>query len=108
MLVRIRLEPEEVTAGTSSGRVLLWDESVAFTAEAKFDIPNMVFGLPWAYTPPDVYTPLDLLPAVKFLAAFAAGGHAAAGFSGDTIGPESVGAFGSDTAEEAVWFAHVL
>ena len=104
---RLPLETVEVTAGTHGGRVQMRDKTGAFTASATFDVHNMRFGLTWAYTPPDVYTPLDLLPAVKFLAALATGDHLAVNFNGDTIGPESVEPFG-EAAEEAVGFAHVL
>ena len=107
VLAQLPLETVEVTAGTHGGRVQLREKTGAFTARATFDIHNMRFDLTWAYTPPDVYTPLDLLPAVKFLAALATGDHFAVDFNGDTIGPESVGAFG-EAAEEAVGFAHVL
>ncbi|MDE0170913.1 MAG: hypothetical protein OXS29_15625 [bacterium] len=107
ILARLPLETVAVTAGTHGGRVQLRDKSGAFTARATFDIHNMRFDLTWAYTPPEVYTPLDLLPAVKFLAALATGDYLTVDFNGATLGPESVYAFG-EAAEEAVRFTRVL
>ena len=76
------------------------DKSGAVTALARIDMINSHLKLDWTYTPPTRFSPLDLLPAAKFLAALETGAGVAVFINGQHLGNQGPGGLHpSDTGE---------
>ena len=100
LLARLPLEAAEVSKGIRGGQIRLRDKSGSVTALARIDVINSHFKLEWSYTPPTRYWPLDLLPAVKFVAALESGAGITAFFNGESLGSQGPGGLHpSDTGE---------
>ena len=109
ILAKLPLETEQITTGARGGRIRWRDKSGALTIEAKYDISNNSLGLRWIYSQPDVYSPLDLLPASKLVAALETGDRAAVDLNGVPMASGTIGLSDpSEFGEFAVWFADVL
>lgn len=105
---QLPLVAEEATSGGRGVFISLVDKTTAVTAEIKIDVSELAFSLNWAYSQPDVYSPLDLLPAASFAAALEGGAHLAVDFNGEMHGPVDTGPFPSDVPGEAARYADFL
>lgn len=105
---QLPLVAEEASAGGRGVLISLADKSEAVTAEIKIDVSELTISLNWAYSQPDVYSPLDLLPAARFAAALEGGAKLAFDFNGETHGPCDIGPFPSDVHGEAARYADFL
>ena len=108
VLARLPLRAVDVSTGTRGVLISLRDKSEAVTAETRFDATELTFNLKWSYSQPDLFSPLDLLPALKFAAALEGGGRMAIVFNGETLGPQDLGPFRSHSPGEAASYSHFL
>ena len=108
VMAQLPLVAEDASRGTRGVEISLHDKSGAVTATVRVDASDLTFNLIWQYSQPDEFTPLDLLPAVKFAAAVEGGAHIAVVFNGETIGPESPRPVGFGDSREAARFALLL
>ena len=70
---QLPLVADEASSGARGALISLADNSKAVTAEIRLDVSELAFSLSWAYSQPDVYSPLELLPAARFAAALEGG-----------------------------------
>ncbi len=105
---QLPLVAEEASSGGRGALISLADKSKAVTAEIKIDVSELTISLNWAYSQPDAYSPLDLLPAARFAAALEGGAQLAFDFNGETHGPCNTGPFPSDVPGEAARYADFL
>lgn len=107
-MARLPLEATDFKTGTRGGTITLSDKSGAATAEAKFDTFDMAFELTWTYAQPDSFSPLDLLPALKFAAALESGALLIVNINGETLGPTDLGPFQTQSPGEAAGYARLV
>lgn len=108
VVARLPLIADEASRGTSGVEISLRDKSTAVTATVRLDATEFTFNLNWHYSQPDPFSPLDLLPAVKFAAAVEGGADIAVIFNGETLGPESPGTVRFGEPGDAARFAFLL
>ncbi|MCY3961022.1 MAG: restriction endonuclease [bacterium] len=107
-VARLPLEATDLKSGTRGGIITLSDKSGAVTAEAKFDALDMVFELACIYTQPGSFSPLDLLPALKFAAALEGGALVSVDINGETLGPTDPGTFQTQSSGEVAGYARLV
>lgn len=105
---QLPLVADEASSGARGALISLADKSKAVTADVRLDVSELVFSLSWAYSQPDVYSPLELLPAARFAAALEGGAQMAVDFNGETHGPCDTGPFQSAFPGEAARYAEFL
>ncbi len=105
---QLPLDAGEASSGERGVLISLVDKSQAVTAEIRFDVSELELTLNWTYSQPDVYSPLELLPAARFAAALEGGAQLAVEFNGETHGPCDAGPFQSAVPGEAARYAEFL
>ena len=105
---QLPLVTQQASIGDRGAVLSLADNSEAVTAEIKLDVSNLALCLRWAYSQPEVFSPLDLLPAAKFAAALEGGAQMAVDLNGETHGPGDPGPFQSAVPGEAARWARFL
>lgn len=108
VLARLPLVAQEASSGARGVITSLADKSQAVTAEIRFDVEDLTFSLRWTYSQPDVFYPLELLPAARLVAALEGGAQLAINFRGETLGPGDSGPFPSAVPGEAAEWARFL
>ncbi len=108
MKAQLPLVADEASSGARGALISLADKSKAVTAEKRLDVSELDFSLSWAYSQPDVYSPLDLLPAARFAAALEGGAQLAVDFNGESHGPGDTGPFQSAVLGEAARYGEFL
>ena len=86
VLAQLSLATTAGTRGQRGARLRFRDKSGALRVEAHFDIPDAGGGMRLHYQHPDVFSPLDLLPAAKFWYAATRADHFALLVNGQTVG----------------------
>lgn len=108
ILARLPLDVENATKGMRGSRLNLKDKSGALGAVATFDGPTSQFRVDVSYTPPQEYWPLDLLPAVNFMAAVGPGADMVAVVNGKEFAPQGLTGFQPSEAEGLAKYAEFL
>ena len=108
VVARLPLISDNASRGTSGVEISLVDRSGAVTATVRLDASEFTFNLNWHYSQPDEFSPLDLLPAVKFAAAIEGGADIAVIFNGETLGPKNPGTVRFGEPGDAANFALLL
>ena len=107
-LAQLSLTAAEASIGTRGVRMLLRDKSGAFTATATFDVSSFTLKMDWSFSQPQEFSPLEILPAAKFVAAVERGALVVIGFKGETLGPEDPAPIHATDAGEVTRSAALL
>lgn len=100
--------PEDPTTGARGARFPFRDKSGSLAGTVRYDAPTSRWNLNWSYTLPGEFSPLDLLPTAKFIAALDHDTPIGLVVNGEVLPPESPGTLRYGDTGDAYRFAHLI
>ena len=108
VVAQLPLNVESPTTGARGARFSFRDKSSALTGTVKYDASTSSWNLKFSYTLPDEFSPLDLLPTSKFIAALDHDTQVGFVVNGEALRPANPGILQGSDIGEAAGFARFI